>query len=37
VTLDPKTHNVYTVTAKMLPERKVEPDSFVVLVIAPVK
>jgi hypothetical protein len=30
--LDPKTHELFTVTAKVLPERKVEPDSFVVLV-----
>lgn len=37
VTLDPKTHMVYTVTAKVLPERKVEPDTFVVLVVAPEK
>jgi len=33
VTLDPKTHLVYTVAAKVLPERKVEPDSFVVIVV----
>lgn len=31
--LDPKTHQVFTVTAKTLPERKVEPDSFVVIVV----
>lgn len=31
--LDPKTHELFTVTAKVLPERKVEPDSFVVLVV----
>jgi DNA-binding beta-propeller fold protein YncE len=31
--LDPKTHNLITVTAKVLPERKVEPDTFVVLVV----
>lgn len=31
--LDPKTHNLFTVTAKVLPERKVEPDTFVVLVV----
>lgn len=37
VALDPKTHKVYTVTAKTVAERKVEPDSFVVLVIAPMK
>ncbi len=30
---DSKTHQLYTVTAKVLPERKVEPDSFVVLVV----
>jgi DNA-binding beta-propeller fold protein YncE len=29
--LDSKTHDLFTVTAKVLPERKVEPDSFVVL------
>jgi DNA-binding beta-propeller fold protein YncE len=32
--LDPKTHELFTVTAKVLPERKVEPDTFVVLAIA---
>jgi DNA-binding beta-propeller fold protein YncE len=37
VTLDAKTHKVFTVTAKVLPERKVEPDTFVVLVVAPEK
>lgn len=37
VTLDRKTHKVYTVTAKTLPERKVVPDTFVVLVIEPEK
>ena len=26
--LDPKTHELFTVTAKVLPERKVEPDTF---------
>jgi DNA-binding beta-propeller fold protein YncE len=31
--LDPKTHELFTVTAKVLPERKVEPDTFVVLVV----
>ena len=31
--LDPKTHQLFTVTAKVLPERKVEPDTFVVLVV----
>ncbi len=31
--LDPKTHNLFTVTAKVAPERKVEPDTFVVLVV----
>jgi DNA-binding beta-propeller fold protein YncE len=31
--LDPKTHQVFTVTAKTLPERKVEPDTFVVIVV----
>ncbi|MFY9562529.1 MAG: YncE family protein [Terriglobales bacterium] len=31
--LDPKTHELFTVTAKVLPERKVEPDTFVVLVL----
>lgn len=30
--LDPRTHELFTVTAKVLPERKVEPDTFVVLV-----
>jgi DNA-binding beta-propeller fold protein YncE len=30
--LDPKTHELFTVTAKVLPERKVESDTFVVLV-----
>ncbi len=34
VTLDAKTHKIYTVTAKALPERKVVPDTFVVLVVA---
>jgi DNA-binding beta-propeller fold protein YncE len=29
--LDSKTHDLFTVTAKVLPESKVEPDSFVVL------
>jgi len=35
MTLDPKTHEVFTVTANVgpRPERKVEPDSFVVLVV----
>jgi YVTN family beta-propeller protein len=37
IALDSKTHKVYTVTAKVLPERKVVPDTFVVLVIAPAK
>ena len=37
VTLDPKAHKIYTVTAKTLPERKVVPDTFVVLVVAPKK
>jgi len=32
--LDPETHQVFTVTAKTLPERKVEPDTFVVIVVA---
>src|SRR5258706_7180800 len=32
--LDPKTHELSTVTAKVLPQRKVEPDTFVVLVLA---
>ena len=32
--LDPKTHELFTVTAKVLPGRKVEPDTFVVLVLA---
>ena len=32
--LDPKTHELFTVTAKVLPERKVEPDTFVVLAMA---
>ena len=31
--LDPKTHNLITVTAKVLPERKVEPGTFVALVV----
>jgi YVTN family beta-propeller protein len=31
--LDPTTHELFTVTAKVLPERKVEPDTFVVLAI----
>jgi len=31
--LDSKTHELFTVTAKVLPGRKVEPDSFVVLVV----
>jgi DNA-binding beta-propeller fold protein YncE len=31
--LDPKTHQLFTVTAKVLPERKVEPDTFVVIVV----
>ena len=31
--VDPKTHQVFTVTAKTLPERKVEPDTFVVIVV----
>jgi len=31
--LDPKTHDLFTVTAKVLPERKVEPDTFVVIVV----
>ena len=35
MTLDTKTHRLFTVTANVgpLPERKVEPDSFVVLVV----
>ncbi len=33
ITLDPKTHQVFTVTADVGPERKVAPDSFVVLVV----
>ena len=37
VGLDAKTHKVYTVTAKTLPERKVVPDTFVVVVVAPEK
>ncbi len=32
--LDPKTHELSTVTAKVLPGRKVEPATFVVLVLA---
>jgi hypothetical protein len=32
--LDPKTHDLFTVTAKVLPERKVVPDTFVVLVVS---
>ncbi len=35
--LDPKTHDLFTVTAKVLAERKVEPDSFVVLVVGKAK
>jgi len=31
--LDPKRHDLFTVTAKVLPERKVEPDTFVVIVV----
>lgn len=31
IALDPKTHEVFTATAKVLPERKVEPDTFVVI------
>ena len=31
MSLDPKTHELFTVTAKVLPGRKVEPDTFVVL------
>jgi DNA-binding beta-propeller fold protein YncE len=31
--LDPKTHQIYTVTAKTTADRKVEPDTFVVLVV----
>jgi hypothetical protein len=34
MTLDPKTHELFTVTAQVLPERKVEPDTFMVLVVA---
>jgi DNA-binding beta-propeller fold protein YncE len=33
VTLDPKTHQVFTVAADVGPERQVAPDSFVVLVV----
>jgi len=35
MTVDPKTHRIFTVTANVgpRPERKVEPDSFVVLVV----
>lgn len=33
ITLDPKTHEVFTVTADVSPDRKVAPDSFVVLVV----
>jgi hypothetical protein len=33
VTLDPKTHRVFTVTADVGPERQVAPNSFVVLVV----
>jgi DNA-binding beta-propeller fold protein YncE len=29
--LDARTHELFTVTAKVLPERKIEPDTFVVL------
>ena len=32
--LDQKTHELFTVTATVLPARKVVPDSFVVLVVA---
>jgi len=32
IALDAKTHSLFTVTAKVLPERKVEPDTFVVIV-----
>ncbi len=32
--LDPKTHDLFTVTAKVLPERKVVPDTFVALVVS---
>jgi DNA-binding beta-propeller fold protein YncE len=32
--LDPKTHDLFTVTAKVLPERKVEPDTFVVIAVS---
>ena len=31
MSFDPKTHELFTVTAKVLPGRKVEPDTFVVL------
>jgi len=31
--LDSKRHDLFTVTAKVLPERKVQPDSFVVIVV----
>ena len=31
--LDSKTHELFTVTAKVLPGRKVEPDSFVLLAV----
>ena len=34
ITVDPKTHEVFTVTAKVLPGRKVEPDTFVVIEVA---
>jgi len=34
IALDPKTHDVFTITAKVLPERKVEPDTFVVISVA---
>ena len=37
VGFDAKSHKVYTVTAKTLPERKVVPDTFVVVVVAPEK
>jgi len=33
ITLDPRTHQVFTVTADVSPERKVATDSFVVLVV----
>jgi DNA-binding beta-propeller fold protein YncE len=33
ITLDPKTHQVFTVTADVGPERQVAPNSFVVLVV----